>query len=142
MNDERLNELLNQLEEVKPAADFTASTLARLDRHEARQRQTRPVWVLAFSLTAILLVAALGVAIHLVQASAQDAIRMELLELRHEHDRLHSEMAALRERMPESQRYVYLGQSDRAGYVLDLERWNELQQTDQKQSIPSRPIRY
>ncbi len=118
-SDDPLERALAGLPRAVASKDFTGRVLRALDRRRASASSRRLTlrWAVA-GVAAILLVAALGLAIHR-QRAAERAYRQELETLRSEYRSLVEEVATVRREATVPTR-LHLGGDERVDLVLDL----------------------
>ncbi|HOX43535.1 MAG TPA: hypothetical protein PK668_08055 [Myxococcota bacterium] len=113
MGEDRLGELLRGLPAERAPADFTGRVLARLDARpgagSTRLRRRLALGLLAAGVLAAALLLWTG-----REAARRSELRAELDSLRRETQALERALARPRERL------VYLGEDERADYVMDL----------------------
>ena len=135
MSHEPLDRLLGELPRETAGPYFTARVLARLDEPRPTERR-RP-----FGFPAIPIAAALGLAALLAvtafgphagsgdgrgELASRDEARRLLAEIRAEHERLATDLAALREERSAGERVVYLGGDEKIDLMVDLARVRDL----------------
>lgn len=133
MSDERLTQLLGALQRERAGDDFTRRVLARLDEAEraAARVADHPAdraWLgrlaLPVAAAVVLMVALLARPEPSAAPGGKSEARRLLAEIRREHGRLASELAALRQ--DRGSPVLYLGGDDDVDLVLDLGRVREL----------------
>ncbi len=119
MKDEQIKNLLKRLPAHQPADDFTAQTLARLDKQPGNSSHVWR-WAAVGALACLMFVLFGSLWFHQQAVTEKQEARRELGELRAEYMRVQDKLQALKQK--QGNRLVYLGGTDQAEYVVDLGR--------------------
>lgn len=119
-SDDRMREALSALPRQQASERFTTDVLAALEDQSAGIRSSLGTagWVAAAAIVGFFALT-LGLAFHRQQV-AEEAYRQQVMELRHEYQRLLEEVATVREAAAEPPARLYLGGDDQLDLIVDL----------------------
>jgi len=119
-SDDQMRKALSALPRKQASERFTTDVLAALEERSTGHRGP-PVttrWIAAGAVVGFFALA-VGMAYQRQQA-AEEAYRQQVLELRHEYQRLLEEVGTVREAAAEPPARLYLGGDDQLDLILDL----------------------